>query len=354
VAQKPSRTRCLRCGATLRLRDRFCAQCGANLEASLTSSGGAGLATPANDFERRQLTVVFCDLVGSTALSEELDAEDFKDIVVAFLRTVTDAMSRFGGTVARYVGDGALVYFGYPRAHELDAERAIEASLQTLDAIAALRFDGDRQLRARIGIATGPVVMGSVSGGIGPTTTEANARTPNLAARLQKATGPNTILVSPETHEIARRRFDWREVGPLPLEGISEPVRAWQVVGSRVAESRYEAMEERFSLPMLGRDDVRDVLLALWGKARRGQGQVALVRGEAGVGKSRMAAALLHDTSDQERETQYYFCSPYREGSPLYPCLQQLEHVAEFRRGDSPEQEIEKLRRALTGMPPLD
>ena len=201
-------------------------------------------------------------------LATEVDAEDLKDIIVAFLRTVSDAMTRFGGYVARYVGDGALIYFGYPRAHEHDAERAIQASLVALEQIAALKVKGTRRLEARIGIATGLVVIGNMEGSHGPATPEAAGETPNLAARLQAQAQPNTIVVSPATRRLAGGLFEWRDLGPLALKGLPQPVQAWQVVGGRTVASRYDAKGDSAPLPMLGRDDARSTLIDLWGRAR--------------------------------------------------------------------------------------
>ena len=346
--------RCGRCGAMSPSLANFCAQCGASFAhdgSAAPAEIATGLTKAAVGYERRQLTVVFCDLVGSTALSTELDAEDFNDIIVGFLRTVTDAMTRFGGNVARYVGDGALIYFGYPRAHEHDAERAIQASLDALEQIAAIQVKGGRKLEARIGIATGLVVIGNMDGGNGPGTPEATGETPNLAARLQAQAQPNTIVVSAATRRLAGGLFEWRDLGPVTLKGLPGPVQAWQVVGGGAVASRYDALRESAPLPMLGRDDARGALLDLWRRAQAGKGQVALISAEAGVGKSRMAAAILEDTDDHARATLRYFCSPYREGSPLYPCIQQIEHIAGFLRDDTPETRLGKLAQTLQGLP---
>lgn len=365
---KPSRKRevgggllcCQRCGSEANQAARYCSQCGASFVSSASefAQGSATSASPGvgagADVERRQVTVVFCDLVGSTTLSTEVDPEDLKDIIVAFAEAVDSAMKAFGGHVARHFGDGLLIYFGYPEAHEHEAERAIQASLKALENVAALRVIGQRRLQARIGIATGLVVIGNVHGSREPGSLEATGETPNLAARLQAVAEPNTIVVSAATRRLVGDLFEWRERGMLALKGLPEPVKAWEVIGGRAVTSRYDAQRIRAPLPMLGRDADRATLLDLWKQAREGAGQVALISGEAGLGKSRMAAAILDDTDDGPRTTVRYFCSPYREDSPLHPFIQQLEHVAGFVRDDPPAAKLQKLAAVLDGTPQQD
>ena len=341
---------CVRCNAAYRPGARFCAQCGARLADATASEGGDRRreGTPVTAaLERRQLTVVFCDLVGSTSLASDVDPEDLRVILTAFHGSVTGAMREFDGYVARFVGDGALIYFGYPEAHEDDAERAIHAALKAIERVSALQVHGNRRLQARIGIATGLVVVGNLHGEIAPHALDVAGETPNLAARLQGIAEPNSIVVAAETRRQVGDLFEWRDLGSMRLRGVRDEVRAWEVVGAKLVASRYDAKHDAGLAPMLGRDDLRDELLARWREACAGTGRVALVTGEAGVGKSRMAAAILEAT--RERAALRYFCSPYRQGSTLHPCIQQLEWAAGFARGDSNETRLDKLEAALPG-----
>jgi class 3 adenylate cyclase/predicted ATPase len=339
---------------------RYCSVCGARAGQADSDDGRADRrrgdsrdADAAAAPQRRHLTVVFCDLVGSTSLSSELDPEDLRNVLTSFHGCVSNGMREFGGHVARFMGDGALVYFGYPEAHEDDAERAVQASLKVVERVAALRVLGDRRLHVRIGIATGLVVVGNLHGDIGPESLDVAGETPNLAARLQGIAETDAIVVAPETRREAGDLVEWRDLGFMRLRGLPDEVRAWQAVGPKHVASRYDAhhREERPG-PMLGRDTVLEPLLARWHEARGGGGRVVLVTGEAGVGKSRMAAAVLEAT--RERAALRYFCSPYRQGSPLHPCAQQLEWAAGFARDDSGEAKLAKLDRLLSTTPEAD
>jgi class 3 adenylate cyclase/predicted ATPase len=351
---------CPGCGAVSHLEAKFCSQCGAGIAPfhhakQAFSDAGIGYETRvAGEVERRQLTVVFCDLVGSTSLATEVDPEDLKDIINAFFKAVADAVAEFDGYVARYAGDGVLVLFGYPEAHEDDAERAVHAALKALDDVAALDVPGQRRLAARVGIATGLVVVGRLQGAAAPGTLDVAGETPNLAARLQGNAEPNAIVADAATRRLVGELFEWRDLGLLPLKGLREPVQEWRVVGKRPVSSRFDAQRDSSLTPMLGRDPDRATLLELWRRARAGSGQIALITGEAGVGKSRLAASILKDTQEDARATLRYFCSPYRQGSPLHPCIQQLEHAAGFLRDDTPETKLSKLEATLGGAPQQD
>jgi class 3 adenylate cyclase len=241
--------------------------------------------------ERRQLTVMFCDLVGSTALSVSLDPEDLRQVIGAYHDAVGNTVAGFDGFVAKYMGDGVLVYFGYPRAHEDDAERAVRAGLGLIDAIGRLEV-GSATLQARIGIATGPVVVGDLIGE-GPAQEHAVVgETPNLAARLQALAAPDAVVIAAGTRRLLGDLFECRDLGAVEVKGIAAPVPAWQVLRASGVASRFEALRGPVLTPLIGRDEEIDLLLRRWARAKSGDGQIVLVSGEAGIGKSRLTVAL--------------------------------------------------------------
>ncbi len=344
---------CARCGFAAASGAKFCSQCGARLAGATLARAGPSERRPAAatgaaaGLERRQVTVAFCDLVGSTSLAAELDPEDYRAILTEFHQCVATAMSEFGGHVARFLGDGELIFFGFPEAHEDDAERAIYAALATIERVRALRVMGDRRLQARIGIATGLVVIGNLHGEIASNALDVAGETPNLAARLQGVADPNAIVVASDTRKQVGDLFEWGDLGSLRLKGLPDEVHAWEVIGPKAVTSRYDAQHDAGLAPMLGRDDQRDALLARWREACRGTGRVALISGEGGVGKSRMAAAILEETT--ERHVLRYFCSPHRQGSTLHPYAQQIEWAAGFAREDANDAKLDKLDASLAG-----
>lgn len=330
-------SRCVLCGAARNGDARFCSQCGASFVGRVVSDEAV---------ERRQITFLFCDLAGSTELSDALDPEDYKDILVAYRRAVSAAMSQFGGRVERYRGDGTLVYFGYPEAHEDDAERAMHAALKTIDAIKAFKLPGGRRLAVRIGITTGLVVVADVedSG-----ERSAMGEAPNVSAHLQSHADPNSVVVDGSTRELVGDLFEFRDLGALRIRGLPAPMHAWRVVGSRPAASRFDARGDRNLSPILGRDAEKQVLRRLWQTAREGSGQMAVISGDAGIGKSRLVASLLEELKRESCAICRYYCSPYRQGSPLHPCVQQLEHAAGFAANDSIDARIQKIDALLAG-----
>ncbi|WP_187612862.1 ATP-binding protein [Paraburkholderia sp. 31.1] len=330
--------RCACCGAARPRQAKFCSQCGASYVGRVASE---------ETVERRQITFAFCDLVGSTALSDELDPEDYRKIIVAYRGAVSGSMTQFGGRVERYRGDGTLVYFGYPEAHEDDAERAVYAALKVLEAVGAIALPTLRRLAVRIGICTGLVVVGDVEDS---EDRAAMGDAPNLASRLQGSAEPNSIIVDDSTRRLAGELFEFRDLGPLQIKGLAAPMRAWRVAGATPAAGRFEAHRAPALSPMLGRDDEYRVLSELWQAARGGRGQIALVTGDAGIGKSRLAASLLDDARREPSEIYRYFCFPYRQASPLYPCIQQLERSAEFTVSDSGDEKLHKIEAILPGM----
>lgn len=306
---------------------------------------------PSNaDAERRQLTVLFCDLVGSTALSARLDPEDLRKIIGAYHSRVASVIERFQGFVAKYMGDGVLAYFGYPRAHEDDAEQAVRAALALVDAVGHIA--AIEPLRVRIGIATGLVVVGDLIGA-GPAREHGVVgETPNLAARLQALAEPNTIVISAATRRLTGRLFDYVDIGEMALAGFASPVRVWRVVGASDTESRFEARHEAALTPLVGREEELALLLGRWRRVLEGEGRVVLLIGEAGIGKSRLASALLDRIGTESHLRLRYFCSPHHQESALFPFKEQLMRAAGFLREDLAEVKSEKLASLLARVKP--
>jgi class 3 adenylate cyclase/predicted ATPase len=300
----------------------------------------------ASGAERRQLTVMFCDLVGSTALSTRLDPEDLREIIGAYHRAVTEIVVRFDGLVSRYMGDGVLVYFGYPRAHEDDAERAVRAGLGVIDAVRSLDVKSV-ELKTRVGIATGLVVVGDLIGAGAAQEQSVVGETPNLAARLQTLAEPDAVVISAGTRRLIGSLFEYRDLGPVEVKGIAAPVPAWQVLRPSGVASRFEALHGTALTPLIGRDEEVDLLWRRWARAKTGDGQVVLVSGEPGIGKSRLIAALAERLQPEPHSCLRYFCSPYRRDSALFPFIDQLERAAGFAGDDMPPSKLEKVESLL-------
>ena len=302
--------------------------------------------------ERRQLSVMFCDISGSTALSTRLDPEDLSAVVRAYQSTVRATIARFGGFIARYVGDGVLIYFGWPEAHETDAESAVRAALAVIAAISQSPVHGEK-LSIRVGIATGLVVVGAPIGEGDARQQTAIGETPNLAARLQGLARPNNLVIADSTRIQVGSLFDLEDLGARPLAGFAEPQRAWRVIGESSAASRFEALRSD-TTPLIGRDEEFELLLRRWQQAKAGDGRVALISGEPGIGKSRLTAALSDDIRGQPHRRLRWFCSPHHQDSSLYPTIAQLERAAGFARDDSPEAKLAKARDLLSPGGPGD
>jgi class 3 adenylate cyclase len=300
--------------------------------------------TPRDDAERRQLTVMFTDLVGSTALSTKLDPEDLRSVIGAYHKCVAQALSRFGGFVARYMGDGVLIYFGYPQAHEDDAERAVRGGLALIEAVGKL--GSVEPLQVRIGVGTGLVVVGDLVGSGEAQERGVVGETPNLAARLQAAATPGTIAIDLTTRRLLGGLFEYRDLGGIEAKGFANRVQAYEVVRPSTVESRFEALRTT-STPLIGRDEEIDLLLRRWDQAKRGDGCVMLLSGEPGIGKSRIAETILERSSNEPYTRLRYFCSPHHQDSALYPSITQLERAAGFRRDDTDEQRLDKLESVL-------
>ncbi len=287
---------------------------------------------------------MFCDLVGSTPLSTRYDPEDLREIVGAYHRCVTDTVGRFGGFVAKYMGDGVLVYFGYPEAHEDDAERAARAGLAVIDAVG--RLATQEPLNVRIGIASGLVVVGDLIGAGAAQERGVVGETPNLAARLQALARPGTLVVATSTRRQIGTLFEIEDLGPQPLAGFAEPQSAWRVIGESGIVSRFEALRSG-TTPLVGRDEELDLLLRRWQQAKSGEGRVVLVSGEPGIGKSRLTAALSQRIETEPHTRLRYFCSPHHQDSALYPFIGQLERAAGFTRDDTNATKLDKLEALL-------
>src|ERR1700757_100610 len=278
--------------------------------------------TRRDDAERRQLTVMFTDLVGSTALSTKLDPEDLRSVIGTYHKCVAQAVARFGGFVAKYMGDGILVYFGYPHAHEDDAERAVRAGLASVAAVAELKTHAP--LQTRVGIATGLVVVGDLIGSGAFQEQSIVGETPNVAARLQSVALPNAVVIAESTRKLVGTLFEVEDLGAQDLKGIVGRVRAWAALRPSSVESRFEAMHAGGLTDLVGREEEFELLLRRWSKAKSGEGQVVLLSGEPGIGKSRITAALMEHVAGEPHTRLRYFCSPQHTDSALYPFIGQM------------------------------
>jgi class 3 adenylate cyclase len=287
---------------------------------------------PTDTAERRQVTVMFADLVGSTALSERMDPEDLREVISAYQRCVADTVCRFGGFVAKYMGDGVLIYFGYPIAHEDDAERAVRAGVALIDAVDTLA--AAEPLQVRVGAATGLVVVGDLIGSGEAQERGIVGETPNLAARFQAVAEPNAVVIAESTRRLLGNLFELRDLGPNHLKGIAKPVRAFAVLQASSVASRFEAMHPGGLTALVGREEELELLLRRWSRAKTGEGQVVLLSGEAGIGKSRLTAALLERLAGEPHTRLRYFCSAQHTDSALYPIIGQMEHAAGLVRDD--------------------
>ncbi len=301
--------------------------------------------------ERRQLTVMFVDLVGSTALSACLDPEDLRELIGGYHRRVATGIERLGGFVAKYMGDGVLAYFGYPRVQEDDAERAIRAGLELVAAVRDLEAPAGTVLRARVGIATGLVVVGDLLGSGAAQEQAVVGETPNLAARLQGLAEPDSVVIAAGTRRLVGDLFECVDLGGITAKGFAEPVRAYRVLGIGAAASRFEAFHAAALAPLVGREAEIGLLRRRWGQAKGGRGGTVLLSGEAGVGKSRLLAVVQEVLGDEPHAILRYFCSPHHQDSTLHPVTTQLARAAGFARGDPPGARLAKLEALLAPTP---
>lgn len=303
------------------------------------------LAAP--DAERRQLTVMFVDLVDSTALASRLDPEEVSELLRAYQSAVAAAIARYEGHIAKYMGDGVLAYFGYPRAHEDEAERAVRAGLAAVEAIHSLKPKYDLSLEVRVGIATGGVVVGELIGAGEAQERSVVGQTPNLAARLQSLAEPNSVVISRNTRRLVGGLFDLADLGSQHIKGFAQPVRAWRVIGESQAESRFEALHPAALTPLVGREEELALLQRRWDETRDGEGQVVLLSGEPGIGKSRLTRALQQRSDESTYTRIIHFCSPYHVHSALHPIIDHLQRAARFDRDDNDERKLAKLEELL-------
>src|SRR6516165_5353353 len=322
-------------------------------EAPTASTAVSREAPPSAEAERRQLTVMFSDLVGSTELSTRLDPEDLREVIASYHRAVAEVVAGFDGLVAKYMGDGVLIYFGYPQAHEDDAERAVRAGLGVIEAVGRLDVKSV-ELQARVGIATGLVVVGDLIGAGSAQEQSVVGETPNLAARLQASADPDAAVIAAGTRRLVGDLFEYRDLGTVEVKGIAAPVPAWQVLRPSGVASRFEALRGLALTRLIGRDEEIDLLLRRWARAKASDGQIVLVSGEPGIGKSRITAALAERLRAEPHLRLRYFCSPYHQDSALFPFVDQLDRAAEFAREDPPEARLEKLETVLARTTPPD
>jgi class 3 adenylate cyclase/tetratricopeptide (TPR) repeat protein len=298
---------------------------------------------PRDEGERRHLTVMFCELAGAAAVSARLDPEDMWGVIASYHACMGEVVARYHGMIARYMNDGVLAYFGYPRAQEDDAEQAVRAALALVDAVANLQTNVDVALQVRIGIATGTVLVSELLISETPAEHTVTGETPNLAARLQTLAEPGTVLICSSTCRLIGGHFEYRDLGPVALKGWAEPVPAWQVLRSSGVVSHFEAMHKTKLPPLFGREEEIELLLRRWRHATQGEGRVVMLTGEPGIGKSHIALALDDRLQSEPHISLRYFCSAHHTNSALFPFIGQLERAAGFERSDSPTQKLSKL-----------
>jgi class 3 adenylate cyclase len=302
-------------------------------------------AAPQDTAERRQVTVMFSDLVGSTALSARMDPEDLREVISIYQKCVAETVRSFGGFVARYMGDGVLIYFGYPQAHEDDAERAVSAGVALINAVSALKISSP--LQTRVGIATGLVIVGDLIGSGEAQERGIVGETPNIAARLQSVAEPNCVVIAESTRKLLGNLFEIEYLGSHFLKGLAEPVQAWVAIRPSTVESRFEALHGQALTALVGREEEMDLLLRCWKRAKNREGQAVLISGEPGIGKSRLAAALVENLAGEPHTRLRYFCSAQHTDSPFYPIIDQLERAAGFTHQDDGRAKLDKLDAVL-------
>jgi class 3 adenylate cyclase/tetratricopeptide (TPR) repeat protein len=327
---------------------RFCPGCGTSLQSE--PSSGAPIPSPRPvapppQTERRPISVIFCDLVGSTPLSARLDPEDLRPMISGYLVTVTQIVQQHGGFVAGYRGDGVEAYFGWPQADEADAECAVRAALAVIAAVAQMASDIG-SLQVRIGVATGLVIVGDLLGAGAALEHAAVGETPNLAARLQAVAAPDTVVVDAATYRLIAGLFDCRNLGTFDLKGFSDPIPAWRVLGEIPVQSRFEARHASGIGPLVDRDEDLEMLLRRWRQARDGEGRMVLISGDPGIGKSRLVAALQSAVMQEPHTSLRYFWSPHHRGTALHPVIARWEQAAGFLPTDTPETKLDKLTAA--------
>jgi len=344
---------CPGCGAVSQQQADFCDTCGTSLKNSMTPASKDRAPTrdstadlAGSDAERRHLTVLFCDLVGSTNLSEHLDPEDFRELLAAYQHSCATVVSHYDGHVARYVGDGLLIYFGYPQAHEDDAPRALRAALNIVEAVGKLDLElvlPVEALAVRIGIATGTVVVGDIGTGARREEMAVVGETPNLAARLQTLANPGEVLIAAQTMELVEGYFDIDDIGEQDLKGISQQQAVYRVLAESGVLSRLEASAKMGLTPLVGRQEEVAILSNRWTQTLQGELQIVALSGEAGIGKSRVVRAFRDQLADEPHSRVLYYGSAYHQSSAFYPVIDQFERALRIENDDSVELRLEKL-----------
>src|SRR5215469_15324294 len=319
-----------------------------NLRAELpTVAERAPVPVKQREAERRQLTVTFVDLVGSTELSRRLDPEAMRDVIRAYQNAVTIEVDRFEGHISNFWGDGVLAYFGWPKAHEDEGERAVRAGLAIVRAVSHAGMALGQTLAARVGIATGVVVIGELFDQARAREDAAVGSALALAARLQTLAEPGSVVIAQTTRQLVGGLFELSDLGKHRVKGFDDPVRAWRVIGDGPTESRFEALHGTALAPIIGREHEIGLLLERFELAKEGEGQVVLLSGEPGIGKSRMIGALRDRLGNEPYTPLNHFCSPFHINSAFYPVIKLLEHAALFDPGDLPDQKLGKLETLL-------
>ncbi len=291
--------------------------------------------------ERRQVTVLVCDLAGASSLAARLDPEELQALIAGYQRCCTLIISRSGGVVGKFSGTEMLAYFGHPQANEHDVERAVRAGLSLVEAVSRLDFGSAGPLELRVGVATGPVVVGGFLGN-GADRQGIIGEAAQLASSLERVAAPNTVVAAASTRQLVGNLFDCDDLGRMALNGFSEPVPAWRVLGASGVDSRFEALRVP-TTPLIGRDEELELLMRRWRQAGKGDGRVVLLSGEPGIGKSRLTIELQQQLHAESHARVRIFCSPHSQNNALHPIITQLQRAAEFRREDTDEQRLDKL-----------
>ena len=321
------------------------AESGLNLVTSAGTSGAVPSTAPHHEAERRQISILFCDLVDSTVLATKLDPEDLRTLLSAYLKPVATTVERFGGYVAQYLGDGVMAYFGWPTAHEDDAVRAVRAAIDIVKAVPLV--DTEDPLQVRIGIATGSVVIGEAEPDDAAAPKLAIGETPNIAARVQGLAKANQIVIADSTRRLTAGSFTYENLGGQQLKGVIDPVQVWRVTGLALTAGRFEATRGFHLTPLVGRDEEIDLIIRHWNMVKEEGGQVLLVSGEPGIGKSRITQEVLRRVAGEPHTRLRYQCSPYFMNSALYPISEQIERVAEITGRDTAETKLQKLEKLI-------
>lgn len=300
--------------------------------------------SPRGEAERRHITAFSCELVSVRVGADGAGLEDLREAVEEFRRCVSESVGRHNGFIAGRLGNAVLVLFGHPVAHEHDAERAVHAGLELCAAVRNLRSDADVPMRCRVGIATGVVIVGNLVGVGEVVDHEIVGDAPDLALRLQVSAQPDTVTIEPTTWRLIGSLFDCLDLGALDTNSDTEPTHHWQVLRESIVASRFEALRGSKLTQLIGRDEELDLLLRRWARAKAGDGQIILVSGEAGIGKSRMTAAFEERLHAEPHLRVRYFCSPYHRDSALFPIIDQLGRAAGFARDDSHAAKLDNLK----------